>query len=99
MALLSTLRCTKRLEQLGTATISGIRHASTKAAESFMAELEASGFTPTDIKKICTKHPSMLSKHWTPAARRQKIELLKKTDEQEKAKMSQDEAQVKPAPS
>lgn len=99
MALLSTLRCTRQLEQLGTAATSGVRHATTKAAESFMAELEASGFTPTDIKKICTKHPSMLSKHWTPAARKQKIELLKKIDEQEKAKNSQDGAQVKPAPS
>lgn len=98
MALLSTLRCTRQLEQLGTAAVSGVRHASTKAAESFMAELEASGFTPTDIKKICTKHPSMLSKHWTPAARKQKIELLKKIDEQEKAKTSQEGAQVKPAP-
>lgn len=99
MALLSTLRYTRQLEQLRTASIRNIRHASTKAAESFMAELEASGFTPTDIKKICTKHPSMLSKHWTPAARKQKIELLKKIDQQEKAKNIQDGAQVKPAPS
>ena len=54
-----------------------------------MAELAASGFTPADIKKICTKHPSMLSKNWTPAARKQKIELLKKMEEQETAKANE----------
>lgn len=61
-----------------------------------MAELEASGFTPVDIRRICTKHPSMLSKHWTPAARKQKIELLKKIDDQEKAKAAQEGALAKP---
>jgi len=63
-----------------------------------MTELEASGFTPTDIKKICTKHPSMLSKHWTPAARKQKIELLKRIDEQEKIKAGEGTNMKKPPP-
>lgn len=63
-----------------------VRHASTSAAESFMAELQASGLTPAEIKRVCTKHPDMLSKHWTPAARKQKIELLKKIEEQERMK-------------
>ena len=58
-----------------------------------MAELAASGFTPADIKKICTKHPSMLSKNWTPAARKQKIELLKKMEQQEAAKGPEAQAQ------
>ena len=65
------------------------RYASTKAAESFMAELQASGLTPTEIKSVCTKHPDMLSKNWTPAARKQKIELLKKIEEQERRKASE----------
>ena len=66
-----------------------VRHANTSAAESFMAELQASGLTPAEIKRVCTKHPDMLSKHWTPAARKQKIELLKKIEEQERMKAEQ----------
>lgn len=66
-----------------------LRHANTSAAESFMAELQASGLTPTEIKRVCTKHPDMLSKHWTPAARKQKIALLKKIEEQERMKAKQ----------
>ena len=86
MALAISIRCAQQVKILPPGLLPSARYASTKAADSFMAELEASGFTPTDIKKICTKHPSMLSKHWTPAARKQKIELLKRIEEQEAAK-------------
>lgn len=55
-----------------------------KSAESFMAELAAIGFAPAEIKKICTKHPDMLSSKWTPEARKQKWELLKKMDKDAK---------------
>lgn len=87
MALAISIRCAQQVKILAPGLLPSARYATTtKAADSFMAELEASGFTPTDIKKICTKHPSMLSKHWTPAARKQKIELLKRIEEQEAAK-------------
>ena len=66
-----------------------------KSADSFMAELAAMGFAPAEIKKICTKHPDMLSSKWTPEARRQKWELLKKMDQDAKpgatAKQSSEE--------
>lgn len=54
-----------------------------KSAESFMAELCAMGFTPQEIKNICTKHPDMLSSKWTPEARKQKWEMLKRMDAKE----------------
>ena len=61
--------------------------------------LQASGLSPTEIKKVCTKHPDMLSKHWTPAARKQKIELLKKIEEQERMKASTSKPQHATIPS
>lgn len=84
MALAAAGRSSRSFRNLAPAL--HFRHATTKAAESFMAELQASGLTPTEIKSVCTKHPDMLSKNWTPAARKQKIELLKKIEEQERKK-------------
>ena len=86
MCVVTTIRYATRVAAEGMTFSFPARYASTKAADSFMAELQASGLTPTEISNVCKKHPDMLSKHWTPAARKQKIELLKKIEEQERLK-------------